>query len=274
MRKAKKWIPAALLIITGASFIYPLYWKITMSLKNAGEIYTNPFGFPKLWDLNNYAEALASHPFFKYMYNSLVYTVCTAVITVLIGSMLAFAVSRMNWRYAKAALTYITMGLIIPAQVTLIPLYKMVDSMGIKETKLALILPYVAFQLASCVLMLNAFLRGIPHELEEAACLDGCNVYQCFFRVIFPVVKPALATQIVLISIHVWNEFPLALVLGAKENMRPLTVGLLDFFVSIGSADWGIIGAAMIMTSIPICILYCIGNKQIENALTAGAVLK
>ncbi|MFI3213490.1 MAG: carbohydrate ABC transporter permease [Eubacteriales bacterium] len=272
--KIKKLVPKVILVVLGLSFIYPLYWMTIMSFKNASEVYVNPFGLPEIWDLTNYAEALASHPFFKYMLNSATYTVVTAFVTVLIGSMLAYAVSRMNWRFGNMVLTYITTGLIIPAQVIMIPLYKMVSAMGIRDMKLALILPYIAFELASCVLMVNAFFRGLPNELEEAACLDGCNIYQCFFKVIFPVVKPALVTQIVLISIHTWNEFSLALVIGAKENMRPLTVGLLDFFVSIGVADWGVIGAAMIMTSVPIMIVYCIGNNQIENALTAGAVLK
>lgn len=274
MLKINKILPKIILLIIGLSFIYPLYWMIIMSFKNANEVYLNPFGLPTEWDMTNYAEALASHPFFQYMLNSGIYTIVTAFVTVLIGSMLAYAVSRMNWKFGNVALTYITTGLIIPAQVIMIPLYQLVSTLGIRDMKLALILPYIAFELASCVLMVNAFFRGLPNELEEAACLDGCNIYQCFFKVIFPVVKPALVTQIVLISIHTWNEFSLALVIGAKEHMRPLTVGLLDFFVSIGSSDWGVIGAAMIMTSVPIIVVYCVGNNQIENALTAGAVLK
>lgn len=272
--KIKKLLPQTFLIFLGLMFIYPLFWMIVMSFKNTSEVYVNPFGLPQVWDFLNYSEALARHPLFKYMFNSLQYTFFTAIITIALGSMLAYSISRMKWKLSGVALAYITAGLIIPAQVTMIPLYKMVDAMGIKDSKLALILPYSAFALASCVLMLNAFFRGLPKELEEAACLDGCNVYQCFIKVILPVVKPAMMTQFVLICIHTWNEFPLALVLGAKEHMRPLTVGLLDFFVSIGVSDWGVIGAAMVLSSIPIMIIYCIGNEKIENALTVGAILK
>lgn len=272
--KIKKICVKIVLILLGLTFIYPFFWMITMSFKNADEVYVNAFGLPKVYDFKNYGEALINHPFFKYMINSIEYTAITACITVLLGSMLAYVISRTNWKFSRFALTYITTGLIIPAQVIMIPLYKMVSTMGLKDTKCALILPYIAFEMASCVLMLNAFFRGLPHELEEAACLDGCNVYQCFFKIIFPSVKPAMVTQLVLISIHIWNEFPLALIIAAKKNMRPLTVGLLDLFVSIGSADWGVIGAAMIISSIPICIVYVFGNSQIENALTAGAVLK
>jgi raffinose/stachyose/melibiose transport system permease protein len=122
--------------------------------------------------------------------------------------------------------------------------------------------------------MLNAFFRGLPKELEEAASIDGCNVYQCFFQIILPIVKPALATQFVLIFMSTWNEFFLAFILAGKESLRPLPVGLLSFFTSIGVSHWGLIGAAMIMCSVPTVIVYCFGNKQIENSLTAGAVLK
>lgn len=274
MKKVKKIIPKAVLVFLGATFVYPLIWMVIMSFKETSEVYVNPFGLPKIWDMQNYAEALARQPLFKYMWNSLVYTFVTAALTIAAGSMLAYCISRMKWKYSNAALAYITAGLVIPSQVVMIPLYRMVDAMGIKESKLALILPYTAFALASCVLMLNAFFRGLPKELEEAACLDGCNIHQCFCKVILPVVRPAITTQFVLICIHTWNEFPLALILGAKKDMRPLTVGLLDFFVSIGVSDWGVIGAAMVLSSIPIMIVYCIGNKTIENALTAGAILK
>ena len=274
MIKIRKYVTKIILIIIGIGFIFPLYWMLIMSFKNAEEVYINPFGFPKVWDFLNYAEALSSHPFFRYMLNSAIYTFATAFFTIIFGGMLAYAVSRMNWKFANSALIYITIGLIIPTQVIMIPLYKMIATLGLKNSYFALICPYVGFALASCVLMLTAFFKNLPKELEEAACLDGCNIYQCFLYVILPTVKPALATQFVLIGIHTWNEFPLALVLGAKEKLRPLTIGLLDFFVSIGVADWGTIGAAMIMSSLPIMVIYIIGNKQIESALTVGAAIK
>lgn len=270
--KIQKVIPKLILVLLGLMFAYPFLWMLLMSFKGVSEFYVNPFGLPEAWDFANFAEALQVQPLFKYMFNSLIYTVVSAFLTVIVGGMLAYAVSRMNWKYANAVLMYITLGLVIPAQVVMIPLYGMIDSMGLKETRLALILPYVAFEMASCVLMLNAFFRGLPKELEEAACIDGCNVYQSFLHIMFPVMKPALATQMVLISIHVWNEFPLALVLGAKEKLKPLTIGLLDFFVTVGTADWGVIGAAMLISTVPIMVVYALGNRQIENALSVGAL--
>jgi len=274
LKNINNWVTKIILWLLGISFLFPLYWMINLSFKSKSEVYENPFGLPIEWVFTNYASVLERYPFFKYMKNSFIYTFGTATITILLGSMLAYSISRMNWKFANQALTYVTLGLIIPVQVAIIPLYMMMGKIGLRGTRWSLILPYVAFALASCVLMLNAFFRGLPKELEEAACIDGCNVYQCFFKIILPTVKPALATQFVLISMNTWNEFFVALVFAGRENMRPLTVGLLDFFTSIGVAHWGLIGAAMIMTSIPTILIYSFGNKQIENALTAGAVLK
>lgn len=274
MKRNNNKIIAVLLILIGTSFLFPLYWMINLSFKTKSEVFDNPFGIPKDWVFNNYSTVLEKYPFFQYMLNSFIYTAGTVILTLFVGSLLAYAVSRMKWKLSKTILTYITLGLIIPVQVEIIPLYIMMGKIGLRGSRLSLILPYAAFALASCVLMLNAFFRSLPYELEDAACIDGCNIYQTFFMIIIPMVKPALVTQMVLISMNTWNEFVLAFIFAGKRILRPLTVGLLEFFTSIGVSHWGWIGAAMIMSSIPTIILYSIGNKEIENALSAGAILK
>ncbi len=263
-----------ILIIIGLTFLFPLYWMVNLSFKSKSEVYDNPFGLPKEWVFNNFGDALEKFNFLRYLSNSVIYSVGTIIITILLGSMFAYCVSRMNWKFKNTALTYVSLGLIIPVQVVIIPLLIMVKSIGLKDTHLGLILPYSAFALSSCILMLYAFFRTLPKELEEAACIDGCNIYQTFFRVILPTIKPALATQFALIFMNTYNEFFLAFILAANDNIRPLPVGLLNFFVSIGVNHWGQIGAAMVITSIPTVLVYLFGNEQIENALTAGAILK
>lgn len=273
MKKSNK-IGSVILIFIGICFLFPLYWMILLSLKGKSEVYVNPFGLPEQWLFSNYISVLDKYPFFLYMTNSFIYTAGTIVITLALGSTLAYAVSRMNWKFSKLALNYITLGLILPVQVLIIPLYMMMGKLGLRGTRLSLIIPYASFSLASCVLMLTAFFKTLPYSLEDAACIDGCNVYQTFFKVILPIVTPALVTQVVLITITTWNEFFMAFVFAGSKALRPLTVGLLEFFVSIGVSHWGLIGAAMIMSSIPTIIVYCLGIKQIENALSAGALLK
>lgn len=273
-QKLTKALTGVIMTAIGLSFLFPLYWMLNISLKTKSEVYDNPFGLPQTWAFNNYADALAKFTFLPYLLNSLIYAVSTIAITIFLGGMLAYAITRLNWRFKGLAMSYIATGLIIPVQVVIIPILIMVRDLGIKGTHLGLILPYAAFALPSCVLMLGAFFRGLPRELEEAACIDGCTIYRTFFSIILPITKPAIATQIALIFMNTYNEFFLAFILGAENKIRPLTVGLLNFFVSIGVSHWGQIGAAMIIVSVPTVLVYLLANEQIEKALTAGAILK
>ena len=273
-QKIAKILTGFVMTVIGLSFLFPLYWMLNISLKTKSEVYDNPFGLPLTWAFNNYPDALAKFTFLPYLANSLIYAVSTIAISIFLGSMLAYAITRLNWRLKGFAMSYIATGLIVPVQVVIIPILIMVRDMGIKGTHLGLILPYAAFALPSCVLMLGAFFRGLPRELEEAACMDGCTIYRTFFSIILPITKPAIATQCALIFMNTYNEFFLAFILGAENKIRPLTVGLLNFFVSIGVSHWGQIGAAMIIVSVPTVIVYLLANEQIEKALTAGAILK
>lgn len=274
MRKSTRVALSILLVALGAMWLYPLIWMFTLSFKESGEVYSNPFGLPAVWKFSNYPEALAEFDVATYFMNSIIYTLCTILIVVLLGSMFAYCVARMNWRFKNTALSFVTLGLIIPAQVTIIPLYMLLRQLGIKDTHFGLILPYSAFALALCVLMIYAFVRTIPREMEEAAIIDGCNIYQCFFRIMLPMLRPALATQIILTFINTWNEFFIAYIITGKEHLRPLPIGLLNFFVGRGLNKWGYIGATMIVASLPAVVLYLFFSEQIENSLTAGSILK
>lgn len=263
------------LIFCGIGFMFPLYWMITMSFKDIAEIAVNPFGLPRVWDMLNYAEALDMMDFWVALKNSIIYTLGTCIVTILFGAMAAYAVSRMGWKYGDNVRSFFMLGLMIPAQLVMVPLYSIVYNLGLKGTPLAVILPYSAFQLPSTILMLYAFLRGIPKDLDEAAILDGCNSFQLFGKIILPVLKPAMSTRFVLVFINIWNEFNLALILANTNGTRSLPIELNKFFSSlVGIPDWGKIGAAMILTSLPVVIVYSVGSSKIEDALCAGAILK
>ena len=272
--KTARRIISIILIILGVTWIYPLIWMLTLSFKESGEVYSNPFGLPKRWYFSNYPEALSQFDFLTYLLNSIIYSVSTVLIVMILGSMFAYCVARMNWKYKNMALSYISLGLIIPAQVIVIPLYLLLQKLVIKNTHLGLILPYSAFALALCILMIYAFLRSLPREIEEAAVIDGCGVYRSFFTIIIPTIRPALSSQIIITFINTWNEFFLAYIMTAKESLRPMTIGLLNFFVGRGLNQWGYIGATMVIASLPAIIIYLFFSEQIENALTVGAILK
>lgn len=264
-----------ILVVLGCCFLYPLVWMFLMSFKEKAEVTVNPFGLPKIWDMGNYKAAIEAFDYIRAFGNSVAYTIGTCVVTIILASMVAYAIARTRYRFAKQTLLLFTMGLVVPVNVVMIPLYNMILDLGLKGSVWSMILPYSAFQLPASVLMFYAFLRGIPVELEEAADLDGCNLFKKFFYVIVPCIKPAISTRFVLIFLNIWNEFTLALVLANKTEMRPLPIALQSFFVSnTGTPDWGVIGAAMMLTSIPSILIYAFGNKGIENALTASSGLK
>lgn len=274
-KKIRSVVLKVFLIVIGISFLFPMYWMFVMSFKDKIDIVRNPFGLPTQWFASNYSAALAKMNFLSALKNSLLYTLGTCVLALLFGTLAAYAISRMGWKHENKVRTYFMMGLVIPMQLVMIPLYSIIVDLGIRKSALSIILPYTAFQLPSTILMLYAFLRGLPRELEEAARIDGCNVYQCFWRVIVPTLKPALSTRFVLVFLNIWNEYNLALILASGKGRTPLTIELNKFFVSqVGTPHWGYIGAAMILASLPAMVVYTIGNKQIENALTAGSILK
>lgn len=264
-----------ILVLLGIGFLYPLLWMLLLSFKEKAEVTINPFGLPQVWDFGNYKTALEAFDFVRAFANSMIYTIGTCLLTIFLASMVAYAIARTKYRFANQTLFLFTMGLVIPVNVVMIPLYSMILDLGLKGSIWSMILPYTAFQIPASVLMIYAFLRGIPRELEEAAELDGCNLFRIFFNIILPILKPALTTRFVLIYLNVWNEFTLALVVANQVEMRPLPIALQSFFVSnTGTPDWGVIGAAMILTSVPSIIIYAFGNKGIENALTASSGMK
>jgi len=273
--KKAKYIYIIIIILFSLIFLFPLIWMFNISFKETHDVYNNPFGLPRVWMFSNYPAAIKSFPFILYFMNSIIYSIGTIVLTLLTGGMLAYCIARMKWKLKNTALTYIALGMIVPVQVVIVPIFLMLRKLHISNTYFALILPYVAFALPGCVLMMYAFFRTLPAELEEAACIDGCGVYRTYFRIIFPMVKPVIATQVALLFMFAWNEFFLAFILTTKMALRPISLGLFQFFISIGGfMQWGVIGAAMVMTSLPSIIIYLFFSEQIENALTAGAILK
>ena len=180
--------------------VYPLIWMIFYSFKNNEEIFvTNTFGFPTHFRIENYITAWQSYNVPQYFTNSVIVSAATVVGTIVLALPLAYALARLEWKGRNMARIFVTLGMFIPVQVVLLPLAILVRDLGIQNTYMALILPYIAFNLSFTTIVFYGFLRGIPNELEEAACIDGANIYQTFFKIIVPLVRPAIATLVVFI---------------------------------------------------------------------------
>lgn len=264
----------AILIISGLLFMLPLYWMLILSVKGSQQAAIDPWGIPTEVHFENFAAAWERINVPLLLKNSFVYTAGSVVLCLLVSVMVAYAITRMRMKHSNLARMYFTIGMLIPVSVLLIPVYRLVMGLGVKGTPWALILPYAAFSMSSAILMISAFFRSIPIELEEAAALDGCSVYRTFLSIMVPLVKPALATQAMMMYIQNWNEYALASILAMGKEMRTIPLALDLFFGRFDLTNWGEVGAAVTVTSLPVIIVFVVCNKQIEQAMVGSTGLK
>lgn len=254
--------------------IYPLFWMVSYSLKNNDEIFvTNPFGIPTHFRFENYINAWSQFNIPKYVINSLVVSTVATIGILVLSVMFAYAIARMQWKLRNAARVYMIVGMFIPIQVIMIPLAILVKNFHLTNTYGALIIPYIAFGLPFSALVFYGFMKSIPIELEESACMDGASIYRTFMQIIVPIVRPAVATVAIFQFLAAWNEFLMAYILISEESMKTLPLGLL-LFQGQYSTDWGGMGAVMTIASLPMVIVYLLFSEQVERALTVGSAVK
>lgn len=254
--------------------VYPLVWMVFYSLKNNDEIFvTNPFGIPTHFRYENYVNAWNKFSVPTYITNSMIVSTITTIGVVLFAVMFAYAIARLRWKFRETVRIYMIIGMFIPIQVIIIPLAIIVKDFHLTNTYGALLIPYVAFGLPFASMVFYGFLRGIPQELEESACMDGASIYLTFFRIMLPILTPAIATIVILQFMGTWNEFFLASILITKEGLMTLPIGLI-YFQGLHATDWGGMGAVMTIASLPMVVLYLIFTEQVENALTVSSAVK
>lgn len=273
-KNKRPYIIIVFLFVYAVISLYPMLYMIFYSLKTTEEIFfTNPFGIPTNPQTGNYARAVTSFDILGLFKNSAIVTLVSVILILLIALPFAYAVSRMDWKFKNFAENYISIGLFIPVQVIIIPLAKLVRDLSINQSYFALILPYVAFNLAFSIMIISSSFRTLPKELEESAVIDGANLFTIFIKIMLPLVKPAIATTCIFSVLNVWNEYTLASVLATSREIRTLPIGLASF-VGQRSTDWGAMGACMVLASIPTVILYLAFSEQIENSLTVNGAVK
>ena len=263
---------ASILVFWSLIQIFPLYWMLTFSLKDNSEIFgRNIVGLPNKWLWSNYSTALQSGNMFRYILNSAIVTGITIAITVIAATAATYALTRMVWRGRQTAGSLFMVGITIPINAVILPVFLMLSKIHLTNSYWALIIPYSAFALSMSIMISSSFMRGIPGELEEAACLDGCNIYGIFWHVILPLMRPALATLSIFIFLQAWNELMYAVIFISDSRYRTVTVGIQELSGSF-TTDWGPIGAALVAATFPVLIIYAFFSSKIQGSLVAGAV--
>ena len=250
---------------------YPVLWMLLQSFKTKFELYSNIWGLPQQLFVDNYVQAWRIARMGTYILNSVIVSVGTVALVLVVASLAGYAFAKMRFPGRDVLFYTFVFTLIVPVQVTIIPLYAVVSGLGLSNTYFALILPYAAAGLPLSIFLLRAFFASVPREIEEAARIDGCSELAAFWRVVLPISGPGLATVTILQFLGAWNEFLLALIFIRNPALRTIPLGLQAFFFEY-SVEWGYLFAALAMATVPVIVVYVVMQRQFIKGLTAGAV--
>jgi trehalose/maltose transport system permease protein len=251
----------------------PFAWQVVTSLKTNAEIVHVPAIYvPAHPTLEHYQSLFSRKPFARYLWNSFLISSVSTVVCVMVSAMAAYSFSRLKVRGAKGLQAGLISISFFPTIIFFFPLYELVRRTGTANNPIALIVPYVTFNLPFATLILTAFFRTISLDIEEAAKVDGFNRWQILLKIIMPLSAPALATTAILVFIFCWNEFLLALTFMTRDSARTVTAGIASLSGgSIYELPWGAIGAAVVLSTLPLIALVVFFQKRIIQGLAAGA---
>ena len=255
-----------------AIVVFPFLWMIILSFKTNTEIMTDPLALPQIFNVDNYKRAFEVLDYGKLYGNTIFVCLCSIVIELVITFFSSFVIARMhfNEKIRKLLYGFLILGLSISPFILLFPVYKINTLFGFSG-KLALVLPYVATSISFNTLLLVGYLKNLPTEIDEAAIVDGCNIWQLMGQVILPMTKPVIATVVIFNVLYIWNEYPFASVMLRNVSDYTLSMGA-SFFKGKYTVDYGGIIASSVMIIIPELIFYGIFQKNIVEGMTAGAV--
>lgn len=271
-RKIKKFVLYFILILYTLISIYPLVWMILYSFKDNNEIFvTNPFGLPHVWRFENYRNAVERFDVMTYLKNSVVVALLTILLVEFLALLFCYVIARVQNRVTRFFNLLISSGMFIPIQAIMIPLVIIVRRFGFTNSLWSVIVPYTAVGLPFACMLFYGFYLGLPIELEESAFMDGANLGTIYFKIILPQMKSPIVVLVIYQFMACWNEFNLALILLTKNVLKTLPLGLVNFWTAY-QAQWGEVGAAMIMASIPVLIIYLFFSNQIADAMSASGM--
>lgn len=261
------------LLAYAAAVIYPMLWLMATSLKDSWSIFQNPWSMPRLLHWENYSNAWTQGKLALKFRNSVVID-CAALAGILaVSAMASYVLARFRFVGNRFLQLVFLCGMTLPVFLGIIPLFKLMQTLQLGNSRVGVFIAYVAFSLSFTIFILTGFFRTLPIQLAEAAAIDGATPFGTFWRVMLPLAKPGLVTAGIFVFIGLWNEYPLALVLLSKEELQTLPLGIANLTMTQKyQADWGALFAAITIGVIPTVVLYSVFQRQIQAGLTAGAI--
>lgn len=253
-------------------FLTPLAIIINYSFKTKKELYVNsPLSLPESLQFGNYAKAFDKLDMKVTFVNTLFYTAVSVLILALLCGTTAWAIARCKRKFFKFSYIYFIIGILIPYQALFLPIYTIGYKLNLTNTRFGIIFMYVATGISFGVFLMNSFMSTVPLELEEAARIDGCSVFRTYFSVVMPLLKPAMATLVIMQSFQIWNDYLLASLYVSKKQLKTLTVAIQSLF-SAQTSDYTTAMAAIVISVLPIAVLFMCLQKYFIKGMTVGAV--
>lgn len=261
------------LILLGYAILalYPVFLMMISSLKDNTEIYTRPLSFPEKLSLESYRAILHDTPFLNYLFNSLYISLVSVLLVLLLSSMAAYYIARTKFKWNAYLYFFFLSGLMIPLKLGILPMFIIYKNLGVLDHHLSLILTYVSSGMPFSVFVLTGFFKTLPIELEESARIDGATDFQVLYRIIIPLMRPALATVAIMNFISLWNDFFYPLIFIKTEELKTLPLAMMSLFGQY-ETDWSVLFAGLTLSTLPMLLLFLIASKQFLEGMTAGAV--
>lgn len=266
-----KFVVNAVLLLFSASCIFPILWMVNSALKTSNEFMQNSMSLTTHPYFQNFIDAVQSSGFLECFLNSAILGFINVVLTVICALVAGFFISRYNFRFKKAVYLLFVSGMVIPMLSLLIPVFLQFKALGMLDHRWTLILPYLAFSLPFAVMLTENYIRTIPVELDEAAYMEGCSTFKLLTKIIFPMCSPITAIIVITSFMNAWNEFPFSLVLINDKSLRTISIAI-RMFNSEHAINYLLYMAALLVSILPILIIYLIFSKQIMKGMTVGAV--
>lgn len=252
--------------------LFPALWILATSLKTEAELMRTPITWwPAAPTLENYARAFADQPLARFVFNSVAVALLSTLLTLLIGTLAAYALARLRIGYRNTALSAIIAASTFPLVTLLVPLFETMRALGLLNSYAALVLPYTVLSLPVCTLVLVSFFESIPPDLENAAMVDGCTRLGALWKILVPLAAPGVFTAGILAFVNSWDEFLLALSFNSVPALRTLPVGI-TLYQGEFAFPWPIISAALVVGIVPVALVIMLFQQRVLAGLTAGGV--
>ena len=258
--------------IVSILFFIPIIMVINYSFKTKKELYlSNPLALPESFYFENYITAYKKLDLSTTFLNTLIYTAISVVILALLCGASAWAIARCKHKFFKFSYVYFLVGILIPYQALFLPIYIIGFRLGLTNSRLGIILMYIATGVSFGVFLMTSFMSTVPVELEESSRIDGCSIYRTYFSIVMPLLKPAIATLVIMQSFQIWNDYLMANLFVSKKSLKTLTVAMQALF-SQRTTDYTTALAAIVISVLPIVILFMSLQKYFVKGMTVGAI--